>query len=504
MNAIYKIFDNNKIFNIILTVTILFIFISRLSLLNKGHMHFADELRYRYAFRTMDEIAEGKYRHGLSNLFRAYNRPGFILLSMVTCSIQRIFDNDVGRLDNPEHDDLRTYFIPSLVNLISTIAIIFMMYLFLLYFTKDRFISFSGMVIYSLLNTNIMELRHMTPYYWAEIFFLLIIYKIIRLKVNREYSAKELISFGILTSLAFNVYPGYYNLALLVAGLIFFTGRNKLRIAVLFLCSFLLPIVIFEAISRYAELPYLFENKKLKAMYDALPTNPQEKWDFVWIIKYMLGIEGIMGGILLAFSVAWLALDLPRRSTNNKVKIVYCLILIHYAFIVTMIYTLGKFTLRTKYCHPFIFFIVLSVFLLINRVKRFRLILIAALLVLSSISYIYYYGQYLEAVYPRDLRQLVREKYPDKKIINTAEFYDKNTQMAQLYLANRDGYDFLGVNLRTIGRAVNKGHNPIDLPEENLLMSYPMPEQVYGPYTNSALSFSKERGGYKMRIYRLR
>lgn len=496
-----NVFSRPKSYALLFTAFIFIITLSRLPLATKGHMHFSDELRYRYAFATMDGVREGNLKHGLSNLFRAYNRPVFIILSMIPASLQRFFDKEAGR-GNVESDDLGAYAVPSIMNVLFSVGVIMVFHQILYLLTGDRFIAFSGMFVFSMLNTTYMEVRHMVPYYLAEFFFFFIVYRILKRNAQREYRTAEIVCYGIATSLVFNVYPGYFNLAVLIGGLIFFTAGNKLRTALVFASSFMIFPVLFELVSRYAELPYLFDGNKLDAVYKALPTGQARLSSAVSIVRYILGLEGVVGGILLALSALFVFYLLPKRTMDRRVKLIYIIIAGVYIFKVIMIYLAGKFTLRVKFCYPYIFLTTIAAFLFLHSVRRYQRIFVVGLVALSFVSFLFYYREYLAAVYPRDVRQRVREEYPGKKIIHTAEFYPKNMQRAVLRLAKKDKYDILGVNLRTVTRAAE--YNPINIDQRFEVMSFPRVEAVYSPYSAAALNFSMDRERLRMRVYKLR
>lgn len=497
---------NDIRYRIFFFTAILVIFFLRLNVTTKGHMHFPDELRYRYAFTAIDEIKSGNARLGLSYFFRAYCRPAFVMMGVLPASVQRMISPDVGKGDlvDVEKDDLRTYIVPSIFNVFASLGIIALFYLMLRYITKDRFISFAGMIFFSFTNTSYMEIRHMTPYYWAMLLFMLLIYQFLKEKNAEALTAKSLMYYGALSGLGFSIYPGYYNLAFIVAGLVFFISENKKRAFLIFALSFLIFPAVFEIISQYAQLANFGDKGQLKCIYDALPTNPAAKWDFVWIIKYALGIEGIPGLIMLVLTFIFLVKILPGDKIDMKVKLIYILNIAVYIFIITMIYLMGKFTIRIKYCYPFFFFMGIASFTALYHMKGFAKPLVFAILAVSMASFIFYYGRYISAVYPRDVRQYVRETYPDKSIIHTAEFYSKSMQAAALMVARENGIDFLGVNLRMCSGSGEAG-GMINIDQKYEIISYPAPENVFTPYSVAAMNFGPiDENTNRMRVYKLK
>ncbi|MDD5439681.1 MAG: hypothetical protein PHS37_05805 [Candidatus Omnitrophica bacterium] len=465
-------------------------------------MHFPDELRYRYAFTTMDEIGNGDIKHGLTNPFRAYSRPAFVLLSMIPASLQRLYDANVGK-GNVEYDDLVTYIIPSGFNLAVSMGIIVLFYLILYRITYSRFIALSGMAVYSMLNSSFMELRHMTPYYYGEFIFFLLLYQVL-IEPEGKWPLRTLVYYGLMSGIGFTVYPGYFNLAFLIAGLTAFLNKLNLRAIAIYGVSFMAVLLAFELVSQFAGLSYLFDPRQLKCVYDALPTDPSTPRDIIWIVTYMLGIEGAAGGIIMALGLVFLFRYVSDKRTDYKIRVSALLMIIVYIFMVAMIYLKGKFTLRVKYCYPYIFLLTLAAFFVLNNLKGRKAIAVGGLTALAFAQFVFYYIRYEEAVYPRDIRQEYREKYPGKKLIHTAEYYLPSMQRAALAIARQEGFDFVGVNVSAVGGPWADQYNPVVIPDGTEILNMPHPECVYRPYASHALNFSTGGDRYPMRMYKMR
>ncbi len=503
-----NVFADKNQFRILMILFFLATFLLRMNVTGKGHMHYPDELRYRYAFSVVDEIQAGHIKQGLSNMFRAYCRPAFVMLSIGPAMAQRLMDPEVGKGEqlNVERDDLRTYVIPSIINVFVSMGIILLMYKFLFYATKDRFISFAGMLVYSMMNTSFMEIRHMVPYYWAQLLFLGLIFMLITDTGVEKDDKKKIFLYGILAGFSFSVYPGFYNLFFTAMGLVFFISSRRIRQTAVFLGGALVFPLIFEAISQYAGLPNFGNKHQLECVYEALPTNPPSSWDFAWIVKYALGMEGILGGILAAVFIYFLVRHvIIKRDIDRKAWYIFIFTIAAYVFIVTMLYLFGKFSLRVKYCHPFFFIMVFGAFMAVARVRKpMRATVVSLLVSLSALSFIFYYSQYMRAIYPRDLRQYMRETYPGALVMQTAEYYPLNMQRAALLLSIKENYDYLGVNLRTPGGPGDGTYHFIDLGADKLIINEPYTDTVYTPFAVSALSFNPDKTKNRMKVYKLR
>jgi len=500
-----NIFENKKVFAGIFLIFILLTFFLRLNITTKGHMHFADELRYRYAFSVIDGFKKGDLKEGFSNLFKSYCRPAFISLGLIPASIQRVIDKNVGKGDLPEieRDDLRSYIIPSIFNVFISIGIMLLFYQMLLYITKDRVFSFFGMVFYSMLNTSFMEIRHMQPYYIGMYIFFLIIYRAIRNENSSDFGSRQYLCYGIATGFAFSVYPAFYNLAFMIAAFLFIISKNKIRAAIWITAGFLVFPAIFEVLSQYSGFPNFINKHQMECIYEALPTNKSALSGYFWFAAFAIGVEGIIGAVLTVLFIAFLFKYITDKRSDRKIKIIYILWAVMYLYTVVMMFTLNKFTPRIRYCHPTFFLMAIGMFVFIYNYAKTRMRIAVFLILAEIFSFGFFYNRYIQAVYPRDIRQMVREDYPGKTIIHTAEFYPENMQKTSFYLAMKENVDLLGINLRP-PTGPKEPIIPINMGKESEIVNVPQPDSVYTPYANNALNYFGISDYASMKVYHLK
>lgn len=494
-----NITDQSNRYRAYLIVFVLLLLILRVPLITKGHMHFPDEIRYRYAFGVIDKFEQKDLTGAFSDFFRSYNRPSFILLSVPLAYMQRVMDPNVGKdLSKPDKDDLRTYFIPSFFNVIASIMLVLLVYNWILTFTGNSAISMLGAICFSMLNTSYMEIRHILPYYFCECIFLFILLKIFQAGDHLHLKNRELFLYGLLTGFGFSYYPAYYYLPFFIILVIFCLSERRLKDSGIFLLSFLTVPMIYEIISKFTVTPYFIDSVKMEKMYEALPVSHEvfSSGSLVWIFKYMLGVEGITGGIILVLSLLFMYKCFSKAGYPKRLKVLYIGMILNYVFVILMILFTGKMGIRAKYYYPYVFIFLISTFLLLNEIIKYRKVFLVIFTGICIVSFVFFYSCYLKVVYPRDVRQFVREYYNEPSIVCISAGDESKVKNMKKQMINIYEPRFVGVNIRFDGSSQKLGFE-----DNRNIISIPHTNGVYKPYGGKILEPADRFG--KMDIYEL-
>ncbi|MBN1353333.1 MAG: hypothetical protein JW994_01505 [Candidatus Omnitrophica bacterium] len=501
---------------LILIVVLAILAVTRFTLITKGHLYLDDELRYRHTLQLIKELEKGDIKGGLYNIFCSYGRPGFTIISLVPAFLQYHFSappriTESYKLVYPQDTlpifDLSSYKIPSAFNVLISIFVSFFFYRIALLLIKKRVPAVTATIVFSLLNASYMFIRHMLPYYHAILILFIALYIVLRESPGRKFTYKKTILVGFLISFALTVYQPYYVLAGAIALLAVYKSESRLKSTVIILLALFLVHLLFEILAHAAGTAFILQGEKMKhILTDSADDNTYQLAFIFWLV-YMVKGEGVLGGVLIVFFALFVFLTLPKRGTEIRTKILYTTLICGYIAHAVLVYFPKYFILFTRQFYVYMPFIVIGAVYFIGNLKKARKPVMACLLVLSIVSFAFYFRAYSMTDYPRDFFRRVSIEYPDKKITNTCEFYPKKLQDMLMYAFLERKYDILTVNLRTIPPDF-RSFAPLDFPNKLLVESKPHPLISFTPYLYSDYSPVQrkiiEKNKTTMRLYRFR
>jgi len=384
----------------------------RMFLITSGHLYWPDELRYINAFYALDGLQNGNFKKLSYFIFNAHGRPGYVLLSMIPATFQLIVSN-AGWLTypNPQFFD-----IPSAFNVLVTLGISFTFFAIAWRLFKNYGYALLATVVYSLLcNTN-LYLRHMLPYDLSLLLFLLAMFGLLKDHEDRGLGIFTAFWTGMLSSLGFATCPSYYFFVILLALIVFIRSQKKLLSATLHIFSFLSIFGILEAFSRMGHRSYFENSRKLSG----LVTQGSFEEGFVFLPKYLVSVEGMIGSLLLLLFVTFL-IFLPKKT--KSLKIIFGIVVFGYCFHAAMGVFFHKMVFYGRIMHMYFPFVVLGA---VSAVQSWPNIkwkqgVTALTLLISLFSFSVFFLTYIQLSYPIDFRYKHLKGIPKDIIFKTSE-----------------------------------------------------------------------------------
>ena len=396
--------------NIIIFGFFVFVLAFRLSLIDRGQFLFPDEFRDNHAVTAWVSCIRKDFHGVLNGVFRAQARPGFIIISLIPTAI-KFFLVDKGLLI-PHSVHLPC--VSSVFNVIISLMILYVFYRLLLALFKDRGLALTGCVVYSLLCNSNLYLRHLFPYDMSLIFFLLALYLFIRGKDLKKTGIVVYVFCGILSAFTFATYPGYY--VVFPFFLIIFLLLNPKQIwgILSYLLSAAAVIGILEYLSLIIDFSYLRDCQSLSRGINQGTFSES----LVFMIKYLVQVEGLIGGVLLISFFVYMGLRIKNKPLEfGPVKSVVIAGLILYLYYGYTGVFLKKMVFYGRLIHFYVPMLVIALVAVIKEIPavRIRKYVVIGTLVISSISFCLFYKSYSQVSYPRDfilqnIRGCPREK----------------------------------------------------------------------------------------------
>ena len=456
-----------------------------------GRMYWPDEKLYNLSAKFLDAIEAGNYREGLGYLFRTYpDRPGFVFLSAIPASIQRIIAGD-GKVEfgDPDYFDP-----PALFNVLVSLLISVVFYRVLLILTGRPNQALLGMVVYGLLcNTN-LYIRHLVPYDYSLLLFLISLFLVLRSDSISGITPRTAILSGIVSSLAFLVYPGYFLFVAIIAVLVFFLSRRRLAMILLHLLPAAAVIVLAELLARFSGSEYVLDFLQLGIRSQG---SFEEGYVFAW--RYLTEVEGLIGYALSGLFLIYLLYLLRRPPRSPAAAALFLAATGAYLFNGTYSVVFKSMVFRGRLFHMYVPFLVWGAVMTLNSIRRegVRIALCLALFGLSLVSFFPFAVRYGGIWYPRDFRY----RFLGDAGEGDAAFIREDKQIGKGDLA---GAMFVAVNLNHFSK-IYGGHYPFDPPDDLRLIksvSHPLNFRAYPfeGYSVAERRILRERD-YQMRMY---
>jgi hypothetical protein len=386
----------------------------RLSLVGKGTMAFIDERRYITAMLGLRELCAG---HGLAFLQAIHSmgaRPGDGLWRVIPGLGQAVLLMGFGL--NPNAPP--SLQVPQVFN-----VLVISMNALLLYRVYRRFFSLGlallGVALYSsLVNTNVY-LRHLLPYDHALFFFLWALWLLVSAPENGQLRRYTLV--GLLAGVSYAVYPGYFmgfllliavGAARLLAVPVKSLSLRRFTPVAVQLTALLAVLAFFELTAQASSTSYIASSRYIAGTI----TQGGFAEGFSFIGQYYWSVEKGLGvGLLLLFGIGFIVCvrRLPALflSYGRSVGSLELLSLVIGAFAAWLGYaglvTIGhKLVFYGRILHFFAPFIVLGALVglqvVASRLSRPKW-LVAACLVIATLSFADFVRAYRRVEYPCDV-----------------------------------------------------------------------------------------------------
>jgi len=471
-------------------VLLVFVGLYRVFLSTSGHLYWPDEKRHIHAVHAVNHLSQGNLERGTTHVFKAFGRPGFVLISMVPAAGQIFLERThLVAPDNPHIHDVYALF-----NVAFSLAVCLLFYGIALLLTGKLRMALLATFVYALLcNTN-LYIRHLVPYDQSIFFFLFALYVVLRAEKRGGVTPHVAILAGLLSAAGFATYPGYYffvvGIAVAVAAV---KARQRWRNLAIHLAAAGSVLLVLEAASRAVGRSYI---GNVLTLSDTITQGSFEE-GFVFLFRYRAQVEGLIGLLLIALLRAFLV-SVWRRQSRVPAWLFGAIIagyLIHAARGVFF----QEIVFYGRLLHMYLPFVVLASVLTIAAVKspRWRAVLATVVVGFSVLSFASNGIAYAVVEYPRDYAwQHLKEK-PAEWIENHDEY-----KPAKSLLINPPRV--LTVNMQNLC-PVPRDHVPfVAPPQMNLVDAAPHPHNFIAYMFEGAtipLRAEVRRRAYQMQIY---
>ncbi len=298
-------------------VVIILTLISRLALLGTGAISSPDEDRYIRSYIGLQALVEkGNVSSFCSNIVINRGIPTNQIIQLIPNSIQLVLQRATGL--HPENP--ASLLIAQAFGFLVFLIIVFLFFKILVLLTGDATYALGITAVLVLFTNMSIYARHLYPYENALMMSLLCIYYFLR--SDFEKNPFRAFVLGLLCSLTFGTYPGFYFLPALIAGTFVLHRsnwrdfKNLVKLAIFFVAGFLTVTIGFEIIARIGHTSYIMS---LKSSAELI-TQGDYSQGFSFVPIYLYEVEGASGVAILSLSCLSLALAvraiLSRRAGN--------------------------------------------------------------------------------------------------------------------------------------------------------------------------------------------
>jgi len=374
--------------------------IIRFCFLGKGALGITDEWRYDESLRLLSYLSSNNWYDAINTVCSTQGRPADVLARLPDAFLQTLFYKLSGKpIYHPD-----SLIIPTSINVIITLIITFVFYRISCIIAKKTHYAIFATILYATLANNNLYIRHILPYDYSLLFFLLSFY----LLISNYQTTRLFFVSGILTAYSFALYPGYYVGVVIISILFFYTISSDIssiskKILAFGLGAFSVAL-FFEALHQIVDRSYFLNLISLSN------TIIQGSFDegFIFIFRYLIENDYLAGGLLILSNLFLINIGIFRLLRQpNHIKLTFIHIallsaLACFIFHASMTFFFHKMVFYGRLIHfylPFVVWATLLTFQII-RINRTGYLLLAFS---STISFaLFCYGFY-QIAYPRDI-----------------------------------------------------------------------------------------------------
>lgn len=274
-----------------LAAFMILISVYRLSLVDRGHFYWGDELRFLRAHDAISDLAGGHPRAAVARQFEALGRPGFVLWSLAPAAVQRVWCAFAGA----DWRNLDSFDTACVFNVLVSAAVSLLVYSIAARWLSSRWHAVVAAVVHALLAVSNVWIRHFVPYEMSLAWSLLGL-RLLLAGVQGERADLRVMA-GAASALSFVTYPGHYAFVMINGAMAVATARRRVRSVAGFALGGLSVAVLFEAAARWSGARWL------AAFGEFSPTMGLFSEGFVFAWRYMVTAEGVVGAPLLVLAI---------------------------------------------------------------------------------------------------------------------------------------------------------------------------------------------------------
>jgi hypothetical protein len=411
-----------------LVTCIVLLTVVKLNLIGTGFLAFPDEFRYLSSGNIVSALSELKIEDAIKTIFSTQGRPVETIIKMIPSALQFVSAN-VFNQNCYESNNSYPLFI---FNFIIYCFILIVHFKFSKIVLKDEILALISVLLYCSLTNSYIYLRHALPYDSSLLVFYLIIYKTVFFTENENLSLKRSFFLGIVSFIAYLVYPGYFTLYSIALLILFFNSltRNNFLNTFFYSCFYIFGsifcLIIFEVMARLVGVSYLGDALSLSA------TITQGSFDesFTFIIKYLFDVE-FLNGIFIMISLVvfcFIIIYLILKKTFKQHFLIILLgILISgmYLTYASMGYFLHKMVFYGRLLHQYIPFICLLSMFSINELlkkSKKKVLILVMISMVFVVQFGFNFSHYCSFSYPRDVSWKISKMDNLKDVENVYEY----------------------------------------------------------------------------------
>lgn len=252
-----------------------------------GHFQFADELRYLAAESLVDDLQAGQFREAAGQVFTASARPGFVLVSVIPVSMQRTAES-VFHIPRGSRE---SYHIAAVFHVLVSLTIALTLYALARHWLSSGWGALLVTGVHALLTGSNLWIRHMVPYYESLCLMLIALMIVMRAQTSTAPARRTAVWAGVLSSLGYACYPGYYGFVIVIAAVLATVSKRRMSDLLVFGSCFAAVLLSFEVVSRWAGASYFEHMATLSRMIYF--GSSEENHVFFW--RYLGEVEGPVG-----------------------------------------------------------------------------------------------------------------------------------------------------------------------------------------------------------------
>ncbi len=389
-----------------LVVLIVVLACYRFSLIGSGHFYYNDEWAYDCATPLIDHLAAGEYFYGMIELFKPLSRPGFVVVSVLPTLLQRAVGASVGI----GRDTLQYYDAVSAFNVLVTLAVTWCVYALGRIWLRSSGYALLLAVVHALLCNSNVWIRHMVPYYDALLPGLVALWIVSCESRSRKEAVCRALAGGLLSAWTYATYMGFSPLVVINAVVLLAVARHRLATAAAYAGASVAVIGGFELLARSVGDSYVHQiahHQERMATWTAAPWNQGASEEgFVFVVRYLRDVEGLIGVTLLALFAGFAVLflwrrqaDIPRAARAGIIAAIGC-----YLLYATLAVVFHRAVFYGRFLTLYLPFLVGGAILTLKHIPAptLRRVGVGGLALVSAASFVSFARRYAAVDYPAD------------------------------------------------------------------------------------------------------
>jgi hypothetical protein len=373
-------------------------------LISSGMFAFPDESRYDGSLRALFNLRKLDLNGFLHAIFSTDARPGDAFIRIISAFLQRLST----KLFNIDFFDPHNTYPIFVFNYIIHLSILVIHYKLSKRFFKEQLPALLSVLIFSSLTNSYFYLRHALPYDSSLLLLYFVLYQFTKYYNLHQITNKRLFNWGLIMTIAYLIYPGYSlffaSLSMVLLIMLYFEEGfiKSIKSFLIYIFSVCFVMVLTEILSRIGGVPY-FGGIIVQI------TQGSFEESFSFIIKYLIQVEGLTGGILIC-GLAIYIISLIYNSRKLDFKAISVITFFCFGSIFIFWATLGYFNKVVFYgrlIHQFIPLICIFAILpldklIISNRQKYLVLGIGTIATCVIISFSMHLKNYLNIAYPRD------------------------------------------------------------------------------------------------------